>query len=101
MSVAARRLRVTPLALGSGWSGGVAAGGSASGSVDSTGPVLPTVEQWQTLLGLLVDDPASLSGYTLLKYSRSGELFRARLVWADRSLEVVCRQSRAAGASGR
>ncbi len=87
-------MSVTPITFGAGWSGEVVAGGTEGARADASGRALPTVEQWQTLLGPLADDPASLSGYTLLKYSPRGEVFRARLVWDRRSLEVVCRRSR-------
>ena len=64
--------------------------------------VLPSTDNWLPWLAQLVADPAALPGYATLKYSKSGEIFRARFtVRHGEAIDVVCRyrQSDGRGAS--
>ena len=55
---------------------------------------LPGKAQWQPVLAQLVSNRESLPNYTVLKYSRTGEVFRAQLAVGDRPLDVIGKQSR-------
>ena len=60
--------------------------------------LLPSVDTWRPWLAQLVADPSALPGYATLKYSKSGEVFRARFAGRhDQPLDVVCRFSRSDG----
>lgn len=85
--------------LTGGWSGEVLTGAEPlDRGLEGTGcHRLPTAEQWPSLLERIVSEPSVLSGYTLLKYSKHGEVFRARLPFGDDALDVVCKQSRVHG----
>ena len=57
-----------------------------------------SIEVWRPWLNQLVADPALLPGYSVLKYSKNGEVFRARFVGRnDKPFDVVCRFSRSDG----
>jgi len=57
-----------------------------------------SIEVWRLWLNQLVADPALLPGYSALKYSKNGEVFRARFgEGPDQPLDVVCRFSRSDG----
>jgi len=59
---------------------------------------LPSADNWRAWLAQLVADSAALPGYATLKYSKSGEVFRARIGGEnEKPLEVVCRFSRSGG----
>lgn len=62
---------------------------------------LPTIKEWGPLLSQLTSDPAALPGYAVLKYSEHGEVFRAGLTVGDGVLDIICKQGRARGFSGR
>jgi len=94
------RVQLEPITLPGGWSGsaltrcqGVAP--SFEGEV-----TLPPASQWAALLEPVTTRASSLPGYELLKYSRSGEVFRVRLCWDGGSIDAVCKQSRSEGAIG-
>jgi len=54
-----------------------------------------SVEKWRPWLTQLVADHSTLPGYAGLKYSKNGEVFRARLTGQkDEPIDVVCRFSR-------
>ncbi len=60
--------------------------------------ILPSADVWRPWLAQLVAGPALLPGYSVLKYSKSGEVFRTRFdVGKDKPLDVVCRFSRSEG----
>ncbi len=103
------RLDVQTITLPDGWSGRVVTRIRAAeyGKNDLCRPLyaaprglksaarpLPTVQQWETLLHQLTTDPTGLPGHTLLKYSRNGEVFRAKLAADDGAIDVICKQSR-------
>ena len=94
-------LQFEPITLGGGWMGTVLTRYEGGTPGDAACHTLPTIEQWHGLLESLVHDPSSVPRYTQLKYSNRGEVFRARLVWAGHSLDVVGRQSRVRGLVGR
>ena len=56
---------------------------------------LPSFTEWRPWLAQLVTDPAALPGYATLKYSKSGEVFRARFPGPGdphaATLDVACR----------
>lgn len=57
-----------------------------------------SIAVWRSWLNRLVADPALLPGYSVLKYSKNGEVFRARFGGGhDQPLDVVCRFSRSDG----
>lgn len=57
-----------------------------------------SLEVWRPWLNQLVADPALLPGYSVLKYSKNGEVFRARFGGGhDQPIDVVCRFSRSDG----
>lgn len=58
---------------------------------------LPDVNQWRGWLGELIANPAGMPGYAALKYSKTGEVFRARLPVGDKAIDVICKQSRLRG----
>jgi hypothetical protein len=72
----------------------------APNETDLTTPnigALPTISEWPTLLERLLNAPADLVDYALLKYSDSGEVFRATLDWPGGSRPIVAKQSRPRG----
>ncbi len=89
--------QINSIALPDGWSGSVLTactpeiyrGGAGASCVD-----LPGTAQWQPVLAQLVSNRESLPNYTVLKYSRTGEVFRAHLAVGDRPLDVIGKQSR-------
>ena len=59
---------------------------------------VPLPEVWRPWLNQLVADPALLPGYSVLKYSKNGKVFRAQFGGGqDPPLDVVCRFSRSDG----
>ena len=83
------------------WSG-LAMTGCAGGELgaDPDRP-WPSVDQWRDWLLAMVRDPSSVSGYSVLKHSGKGEVFRARFDLADREISVVCKRTIARGLSRR
>ena len=60
--------------------------------------ILPSADVWRPWLAQLVAAPALLPGYSVLKYSKNGEVFRARFGGGDdQPHDVVCRFSRSDG----
>ena len=68
-----------PIELAGGWSGHVLAESWMAGTGDVAATQRPTTSQWKRALTQVATDPASLPGYTLLKYSKDGEVFNARM----------------------
>jgi len=59
---------------------------------------LPSADVWRPWLERLVADHSALPEYAALKYSKSGEVFRARISGGnDEPFDVVCRISRSDG----
>lgn len=57
--------------------------------------LLPSADVWHPWFEQLVTDPTALPGYAMLKYSKSGEVFRARITGRhDKPFDAVCRFSR-------
>ncbi len=60
--------------------------------------ILPSADVWRSWLKQLVANHSTLPGYATLKYSKSGEVFRARITGRnDQPFDVVCRFSRSDG----
>lgn len=60
--------------------------------------ILPSADVWRPWLAQLVADPSALPGYSTLKYSKSGEVFRARFAMRHgEPIDVVCRFTRSDG----
>ncbi len=89
--------RTEPIKLDNGWSGHVLVR-SGRGDVGTPDALpLPTRIEWTQWLGQLTTGSSSLSGYAVLKYSRTGEVCRATLPVGDGALDVICKQSRSHG----
>lgn len=73
--------------LPGGWSGRVMTGTTHALRPDAVPLTLPTIERWRSELVKLVSDPASLPGYETLKYSKDGEVFRARIEFEGRGAD--------------
>ncbi|MGB2986263.1 MAG: lipopolysaccharide kinase InaA family protein [Phycisphaerae bacterium] len=86
-----------PIDLAGGWSGLVLTRCQLAAPESETRRSLPAVAPWKTWLHQLVSDPSALSGYAMLKYSKDGVVFRARMTIGDGSLDLICRQSRGHG----
>ena len=92
--------QIETLEVADGWWASIVVGRRRS-CADAAGEMLPTAEEWlPTLLGL-ASDPESLPGYESLKYSRAGEVFRARPALGDQRIDIVCKQSRGTGITRR
>jgi len=60
--------------------------------------ILPSADVWRPWLAQLVADPSVLPAYSTLKYSKNGEVFRARFDGGNNQpLDVVCRFNRSDG----
>lgn len=92
MARTADKARVIQLTLANGWSVSVVTSADGLGPGTVPDKPIPTADNWRSLLETLTDDPASMPGYEVLKYSKGNEVFRARLAWRSQSLEVVCKQ---------
>ena len=85
------------ITLASGWSG-LAITARPRGAPDGPGHgTLPSSAEWPRLLSRLLEDPAVMPDYEILKHSDSREVFRARFSWKDNFLNVVCKRSRTRG----
>ncbi len=91
------RFDTTVIELPEGWSGRVVTRRPGTVPQDGIRFNLPTIEQWLPFLNLLTSDPAALPGYTVLKYSEHGEVFRAQLTVGDGALEVICKKRHVRG----
>jgi len=91
------RFDIKPISLPGGWSGRVLMGCHDVSPYETVHLKLPTHEQWRSQLTRLADDPTSLPGHKLLKYSKDGEVFRARLAAGDGSIDVIGKQSQTRG----
>ena len=97
-------VRTTPIALPGGWSGRVLVECHISSPDGTGGIVLPEYEDWRPWLERLVTDSGSLPDYSVLKYSKTNEVCRARITWNngahDHRLDAVCKRTRVAGFGG-
>lgn len=85
----------TPIELADGLRGEVLTQCHAPALSRQSSRLLPSVEVWRTWLTQLVADYTALTGYSTLKYSRNGEVFRACLpMRQSEPLDVVCRFNR-------
>ena len=91
-----RGFRVESIELADGWSGRVLVGCDVLRESRPLGvaTTLPNRDQWIPVLEKLVADRENLPDYTLLKYSAGGEVFRARLPFGERSVEIIAKQNR-------
>ncbi len=96
-----QQLHTEVIELPGGWSGRVVTRRPGAVPPDAIRSNLPTIEQWPAFLSQLALDPAALPGYAVLKYSDHGEVFRAQLSVGDGALDVICKQGRVRGFSGR
>jgi hypothetical protein len=56
-----------------------------------------TLHQLQEVAERIISDPSTLAGYSVLKYSKHGEVFRAKVESAGGSVDIVAKRNRAAG----
>ena len=90
-----RPLSIERVSFGNDWSGKIlipASGDGVSISVPLEIPALPALVEWQSYAERLTGDPSSLPGYRALKYSSDGEMFRARFVASQATIDVVCKR---------
>jgi hypothetical protein len=90
-------VKLEPIQLVGGWQGRVLTEIPSSVQPSSIAPRKVSVDDWRAFLQQLIERPPSLPGYATLKYSKTGEVCRARLIVEGQALEVICKQSRAYG----
>ncbi len=96
------RRSIQPLSLPGGWSGCACLGHSGVPGLSDENGVMPipvrfTLDQLQEVAKRIISDPSTLEGYSVLKYSKHGEVFRARVESAGGSVEIVGKRNLAAG----
>ncbi|MEE9297323.1 MAG: lipopolysaccharide kinase InaA family protein [Phycisphaerae bacterium] len=98
LSVGAR-FQFSPIALPGGWSGQVLVDWRIPGESTSAVLATSTPDDWGDVLARLVADPEACS-HQVLKYSRTAQVFLARVELRTGPLEIVCKQSVARGGVG-
>ena len=87
-------VRLTTLALTGGWYGYALADMPAAFRDDHLDHLLPTPDQWPDLLNQLHPDPSTVPGYSVLKFSRSVEVYRVTPTVAGRCFDLIIKRSR-------
>ncbi len=89
------------IALSGGWSGRVLVEDRAASPARAGGGGLPDCGSWRPWLEQLIAHPADLPGYSVLKFSKTAEVFRAGLAWSgganDRRMDVICKRATIGG----
>lgn len=86
-----------PLDLDHGWHGLAVIIDRENKQTEYNTFLQPTMEQLRLFLQQLVSDQTRLSGYTVLKFSKTGEVCKAQCDTNRGSINVVCKQNRPIG----
>lgn len=89
------------ITLSDGWRGRVLTSYRHAAQDQEASRRLPGPEEWRNPLNELAGDATSLPGYSSLKYSQGGEVFRAHLEVGGETIDIIAKQSRPRGTGRR
>ena len=91
------QVKIAPVKLEGGWHGRVLTQCQNGNMHGTEAPQLPNTAAWRAWLHQLITDRAAIPGHAVLKYSKTGEVLRGRLITGTGAIEVICKQSRPLG----
>jgi len=91
------QIKIASVKLEGGWHGRVLTQYQDGNVGGREAPQLPDIATWRAWLHHLITDRAAIPGHAVLKYSKTGEVLRGRMITDTGVIEVICKQSRSLG----